>query len=65
MAACANSTAETFFAARAADMSAADVKLHCDAAKISLLLYDCGVMMPVPARHARTRWQVAVAPRPR
>src|ERR1019366_10742713 len=34
---CASSTAETFFAAMAADSSVAVLKLHCDLAKASLL----------------------------
>jgi hypothetical protein len=38
MASCASSTAETLFAARAADNSVALLKLHCDLAKMSLLL---------------------------
>jgi hypothetical protein len=42
IASCANSTAETLFAARAADNSTAVLKLHCDLAKaflpVSILL---------------------------
>jgi hypothetical protein len=41
MASCASSTAETFFAARAADNSVALLKLHCDLAKV----FSCWLLL--------------------